>query len=121
MVLYRIFGTAERLSSWLPYLIFHSSEFVVIIVASYFEFYKGTVAPAVVTACPALLCHELTDGFPLIVKGGKKGKGGYPKTRSIFARIFGSKRQKSVESLVNYGHDYYNSSDETSPLMSHNN
>mmetsp|Transcript_3372 Transcript_3372/g.8359 ORF Transcript_3372/g.8359 Transcript_3372/m.8359 type:complete len:94 (+) Transcript_3372:584-865(+) len=93
MVLYRIFGTAERLSSWLPYLIFHSSEFVVIIVASYFEFYKG----------------------------GKKGKGGYPKTRSIFARIFGSKRQKSVESLVNYGHDYYNSSDETSPLMSHNN
>ena len=37
MVLYRIFGTHERLSSWLPYLVFHTSELVVILVALYFD------------------------------------------------------------------------------------
>jgi uncharacterized protein with PQ loop repeat len=40
MVLYRIYGTSERLSSWLPYLVFHSSELVVILVAWSFDRHK---------------------------------------------------------------------------------
>ena len=38
MVLYKVFATHERLSSWLPYLIFHSSELGVIAVAFWFDF-----------------------------------------------------------------------------------
>ena len=34
MVLYRIFGTKERVSSWLPYLLFHSTEATVVIVCA---------------------------------------------------------------------------------------
>ena len=40
MTFYRIYGTSERLSSWLPYLVFHSSELVVILVALYFDTQK---------------------------------------------------------------------------------
>jgi len=40
MVLYRIYGTSERLSSWLPYLVFHTSELVVILVAFSFDRHK---------------------------------------------------------------------------------
>ena len=41
MVLYKVFATHERLSSWLPYLIFHSSELGVIAVAFWFDTRKG--------------------------------------------------------------------------------
>ena len=37
MVLYRIYATEERLSSWLPYMIFHTSEAMVVLVAFYFD------------------------------------------------------------------------------------
>ena len=37
MVGYKIYATDERLSSWLPYLVFHTSELLVILVASYFD------------------------------------------------------------------------------------
>lgn len=37
MVAYKIYATSERLSSWFPYLVFHTSELVVIAVALYFD------------------------------------------------------------------------------------
>ncbi|QDZ23927.1 hypothetical protein HOP50_11g64650 [Chloropicon primus] len=37
MVGYKIYATEERLSSWLPYLVFHTSELCVIAVALYFD------------------------------------------------------------------------------------